>query len=118
MNSLSRKPPTNVPVLTEILSDDLDVSDHEWASPPSDVTIMATTTALDEGALIDAVWARLDNALSDVLEARIRERLAPITARLADSLVAEVQIALDAEIKVLLSQAIKQELDQRTQGLA
>ncbi len=65
--------------------------------------------ALDEGRIVAEVLAELQRRADQMLEFRLREALAPILARLADSFVAEARVELAKTLRDVVARAVAQE---------
>ena len=89
------------------------------AEPVATVATVATVApasqppAIDEEALIDAVMAGLQQHVDRMFEYRLRETLAPILARVAQTIVDETRVALAATLRDVVARAAAQEASKR-----
>lgn len=97
------RPPANVPTLTEIV-------EPAAVAPPDrlleDPEVQGPTQAQQWA---DRVQARVDARL----DAHVRARLAPVLARLTDTLIQEIRVALLADIHDIVTQALNEEAQRR-----
>ena len=122
-----RMPPPFVPTLTEVIDapavplvttspaaleadPDLILSVPQeapvsFASAPLEEDTEAARVA-DETQFIDRVQQRVDQ----VLDLRVRQRLAPVLARVTDDLVQDLRITLNDELRTLVAEVVRQEL--------
>ena len=126
MSNGRARPPQRVPTLTEVV-------EIPAATPPRDeppipvgetihapvteaevATLVAAQTAalppLDEEQLTQRVLGELQRQIDVLLEQRLREALAPVLARLTDSLVRDVRGELASTLRELVARAVAQEL--------
>ena len=126
MSNGRARPPQRVPTLTEVV-------EIPAAAPPRDeppipvgetihapvteaevATLVAAQTAalppLDEEQLTQRVLGELQRQIDVLLEQRLREALAPVLARLTDSLVRDVRGELASTLRELVARAVAQEL--------
>lgn len=129
---VNAQPPRSVPVLTEVVvlpqatpevSDDYPpfVSDTAYADtapaplaewPPGPGAATPTPpAAIDEATVTQRVLADLDKQLDLMFEHRLRETLAPVLARMTDSLVREMRNQLAASLRDMVARAVALELD-------
>jgi alkylhydroperoxidase family enzyme len=70
----------------------------------------AALPPLDEEQLTQRVLGELQRQIDVLLEQRLREALAPVLARLTDSLVRDVRGELASTLRELVARAVAQEL--------
>lgn len=111
-------PPNRLPVLTEVV----DVSDHERtaapmaavASPttgqPAAVPVANPVAELNEDAVVQRVLVDLHRQIDLMFEHRLRESLAPALARITDTLVREVRAELGVTLREMVERAVVLEL--------
>jgi hypothetical protein len=73
----------------------------------------AAAPAIDEAQCVERVLGDLHRHTDLMLEYRLREALAPLLARLADSLVRDVRQELAATLRDVVARAVSQELSRR-----
>lgn len=128
------QPPQRVPVLTEVVvlpksAPQVVVDDYpplvpdpayadtapaplgEWPSAPAEAPVAPPAPALDEAALVQHVLADLDKQLDLMFEHRLRETLAPVLARMTDTLVREMRTQLAVSLREMVARAVSLELD-------
>jgi hypothetical protein len=125
------QPPRSVPVLTEVVvmpkpapeaeSEYPEMLSHAYAAtepagldelpPASFAGTPARQHALDEAALTQRVLADLDKQLDLMFEHRLRETLAPVLARMTDTLVREMRNQLAVSLREMVARAVSLELD-------
>lgn len=101
---LARPVPVNLPVLTEPVA---------LPSPGQAEERPAAVPELDEARVVDAVLHSLQPRIDLMFEYRLRETLAPLLARLADSLVQEVRHDLSQTLRDVVARAVAQEVARR-----
>jgi hypothetical protein len=115
------RPRTPLPTLTEVIEVGVDrlVPDTGPAPlPPESVPIeklASTSVEVNEIAtaeVLEVLWPRIDA----LLEARIREALAPHVLRLADDFALRLREELRGEVQALLAQALVEALSRRHEG--
>lgn len=129
---VNAQPPRSVPVLTEVVvmpkaapevSDDYPpfISDTAYAdTAPTPLTEWGPgpggpapnpPAAIDEAMLTQRVLADLDKQLDLMFEHRLRETIAPVLARMTDTLVREMRNQLAASLREMVARAVALELD-------
>ncbi|MEX8495515.1 hypothetical protein [Sphaerotilus sp.] len=103
MNASLRSPPGDVPTLTEVVRPSELAVTLEVPVVPVEPTVDEERLALQ---ILDDMQARADV----LLEARLRERMAPLLAQLADGLVREVRAEFLSGLADFVRQAVAQEL--------
>lgn len=96
-------PGARLPTLTEVV-----VEGHRPAPPAA-----PAWTAEDEARIVDAVLASLKQRMDLMFEYRLREALAPVLARTAETLVAETREELARTLRDVVARAVSQELSHR-----
>ena len=97
--SSTPRPPSNVPTLTEIVdSAEAAATDRLLEDPERDVTAQAQQWETKVHARVEAM-----------LDARIRLRLAPVLARMTDTLIQEIRDELLSEIHDIVAVAMRDE---------
>ncbi|MGY4829285.1 hypothetical protein ACVNIS_11960 [Sphaerotilaceae bacterium SBD11-9] len=126
------QPPRSVPVLTEVVvlpkAAPEVVEDYppltsdpayaattpaplgEWPAGQKDAVVVPPA-AVDEAMLTQRVLADLDRQLDLMFEQRLRETLAPVLARMTDTLVREMRNQLASSLRDLVAKAVSAELD-------
>jgi hypothetical protein len=128
----STQPPQRVPVLTEVVvlpkaapevADEYPplVPDPAYAetaptpldgwSPSPAEPAAVPLLAVDEVLLTQRVLADLDKQLDLMFEHRLRETLAPVLARMTDTLVREMRNQLALSLREMVARAVSLELD-------
>ncbi len=79
--------------------------------PPVGARIAPPAAAVDEAALVQHVLADLDKQLDLMFEHRLRETLAPVLARMTDTLVREMRNQLAMSLREMVTRAVAIELD-------
>ena len=125
MSNGRARPPQRVPTLTEVVEipaapprDEPPIPVGETIHAPVTeaevATLVAAQTAalppLDEEQLTQRVLGELQRQIDVLLEQRMREALAPVLARLTDSLVRDVRGELASTLRELVARAVAQEL--------
>ena len=100
--SSRRSPPTAVPTLTEVI-DAVDVIEPAAAAP------------IDEDQLVQRVLLEIQRHVDLMIEFRLREALAPVLARAAQSIVDEARTELTATLRDVVSRAVAQEAARQRQ---
>ena len=88
-----------VPVLTEVLGE----------AAPS----LAPPPVIDEKRLVDDIMAALQPRVDLSFEYRVREAVAPVLEKLAQTVVAETRVALSATLRDVVARAVAQEVAKR-----
>lgn len=131
MNQPTR-PPANLPVLTEVLDvPDLPLPvaqvtetlmalpEVELSFPPASPTAFETpvaATPLEQEfnlALAERVRANVHLQLTHLLEAQLREAIAPLLAQYSDALVHRLNADLAQTLNDMVARAVDQEISQR-----
>ena len=114
-------PPNRVPVLTEVVL----VPQSERAlgtstpdAPPSGMAVPTLSPAAavvvpelpDENAVVERVMSDLHRQIDLMFEQRIREKLSPALARIADMMVREVRTELSGAVREMVERAVANEL--------
>ena len=102
-----RHPPERLPVLTEVV-DVAVVEGYERTvvlGAPVDLTV-EPTAADDADAVVARVLQALQPQVDALLEARLREALAPALARVADTLIRDVRRELAPALRELVHDAV------------
>lgn len=128
------QPPRSVPVLTEVVvmpkaAPQVVVDDYpplvpdpayadtapaplgDWPTAAARVPAAPPAPVLDEAALVEHVLADLDKQLDLMFEHRLRETLAPVLARMTDTLVREMRNQLAVSLREMVARAVALELD-------
>jgi hypothetical protein len=122
-------PPSRVPTLTEVVEV---TDDHAGTTPPDSVVAVdavvptpadPTTRAvqasapapLDAELLSQQVLSDVQRQIDAMLEVRLKEALAPVVARLTDTLARDARSELTKVMKDVVSRAVANEL-RRTQS--
>ena len=132
---VTAQPPRSVPVLTEVVvmpkaapevvddyppfvpdpayADTAPAPLGEWRqpSPPPAAAVAAAAPVVDEAMLTQRVLADLDKQLDLMFEHRLRETLAPVLARMTDTLVREMRNQLATSLREMVAKAVALELD-------
>ncbi len=114
-------PPNRVPVLTEVVL--VPRADAPMASPAPTVPLgsgalptLSPAAAVvvpdlpDENALVERVMSDLHRQIDLMFEQRIREKLLPALARIADMMVREVRTELSGAVREMVERAVANEL--------
>jgi hypothetical protein len=120
-----RPPPhnlTGLPTLTEVIEFAAPASEPSLdagGTPPSEplvaevgtgATPAAATPAIDEEQIVQRVLIDLQRHADLMFEYRLREALAPVLAKLTDTLIRDVRDELAATLRDVVSRAVSQEL--------
>lgn len=97
-----RLPPAAVPTLTEVI-DVVDVAESAAAAP------------IDEDQLVQRVLLEIQRHVDLMVEFRLREALAPVLARAAQSIVDEARTELSATLRDVVGRAVAQEVARQRQ---
>ena len=89
-----------VPVLTEVLGEPAP------SLPP-------TPPVIDEKRLVEDIMAALQQRVDLSFEYRVREAVAPVLEKLAQTIVAEARVALSATLRDVVARAVAQEVAKR-----
>jgi hypothetical protein len=81
------------------------------ADPPP--AVVPATPPVSEAELSRRVLADLQHQLDLMLEVRLREALAPVLARVADSLIRDARKELTAALRDAVARSVAQELARR-----
>jgi hypothetical protein len=101
MSDASEAPaPERVPVLTEVLGL------GEAIAPP-------TLPLIDEKRLVDEIMAALQPRVDLSFEYRLREAVAPVLEKMAQTIIAETRVALAATLRDVVARAVAQEVARR-----
>jgi len=85
-------PPARVPTLTEVVGE---------------------APAVDETRIVNQVLGELQQRIDLMFEYRVRETLAPVLARLSESILREARDELARTLRDVVSRAVSQELSKR-----
>ncbi len=136
-NEHKNQPPVGLPVLTEVVvmdevDDDLDAVIDAAHGLSGDDTFEVTqpaaldmglvddgeelhahvsTEVLSEQLIVERVLADLDKQVDLMFEHRLRETLAPVLARMTDTLVREMRNQLAVSLREMVERAVSLELD-------
>jgi hypothetical protein len=129
MNQPTR-PPAHLPVLTEVLevplpahhnSDPLNaLPEIELSFPPSTPSLADEADLPPLGLVIDLehmaqrVQANVQIQLEHLLEARLREAMAPLLAQQADALVQGLKVDMAQALSDMVARAVDQEITRKT----
>jgi hypothetical protein len=131
---VTAQPPRSVPVLTEVVvmpkaPPQVAVDDYpplvpdpayadtaaaplgDWPAAPAVAPAAPPALVVDEAALVQHVLADLDKQLDLMFEHRLRETLAPVLARMTDTLVREMRNQLAVSLREMVARAVALELD-------
>lgn len=97
-------PIARLPTLTEVVME---------GKAQADAPAPASPPAIDEAGVVDAVMAALQPRIDLMLEYRLREALAPLLARAADTIVADARQELAQTLRDVVARAVGQELARR-----
>lgn len=97
-----RLPPAAVPTLTEVI-DAVDVVDA------------AASVPIDEEQLVQRVLLEIQRHVDLMIEFRLREALAPVLARAAQSIVDEARVELSTTLRDVVGRAVAQEVARQRQ---
>lgn len=97
-----RLPPAAVPTLTEV------IDAVEVAEP-------AAAASVDEDQLVQRVLLEIQRHVDLMVEFRLREALAPVLARAAQSIVEEARTELSATLRDVVGRAVAQEVARQRQ---
>lgn len=103
-------PIARLPTLTEVVMEGQAQAD---APAPAGPPATASPPAVDEAGVVDAVMAALQPRIDLMLEYRLREALAPLLARAADTIVADARQELAQTLRDVVARAVGQELARR-----
>ncbi|MFO1330542.1 MAG: hypothetical protein U1F56_24595 [Rubrivivax sp.] len=96
-------PGTRLPTLTEVVVEGL-------RAPVAPAPAWGPE---DEARIVDAVMASLKQRMDLMFEYRLREALAPVLARVAETLVDEMREELARTLRDVVARAVSQELSHR-----
>ncbi len=106
------------PTLTEVIeldADALPVAEGPASLPPESMPMESPAAAIDTGAaLTTQVLEALRPRIDALLEARVREVLAPQLSRLADDALQCVRRELASAVRALVAQAVDEVLARRS----
>ncbi len=94
-----------LPTLTEVV--------FEVPAPAPAPAPVPAPPPVDEGRIADAVMASLQPRVDMLFEYRLREALAPLLARAAETIVAEARDELARTLRDVVNRAVSQELARR-----
>jgi hypothetical protein len=101
MNEAREQPPGDrVPVLTEVLG-------VESTAPPP------ALAPIDEKRLVDDIMAALQQRVDLSFEYRLREAVAPVLDKMAQTIIEDTRQALAATLRDVVARAVAQELARR-----
>ncbi len=104
-------PPARVPTLTEVVS--VTTSPAAGAAPAQPALPPVLNDALDEARIVAQVLSDLQPRIDLMFEYRVRETLAPVLAKLTETMVNEVRDELARTLRDVVSRAVAQELSRR-----
>ena len=105
MNAQHRR----VPTLTEVVQ----VAPSADAEPEPGLPPDAEATVIDEGDIARRVLGDVQRQIDLMLEYRLREALAPVLARLGDTLIRELRDELASTLRDVVVRAVAQEIDRQ-----
>lgn len=122
--SVRQVPPTRVPTLTEVVrlpeaeapAGVVEPAPEEPAPVPARAAAAAAperraaAPAIDEGELVDRVFADLQRQIDLMLEVKLREVLTPALTRATDALMRESRAELASTLRDMVARAVAQEL--------
>lgn len=116
MSTAPRAPasPQRVPTLTEevqIAIAPIPIDDRPHVAEEA---LAPGLPVIDEAVLAEQVLAEVQRHIDFVLEHRLREALAPLLARLSESLVREARVELASTLKDVARRAVAQEVARRS----
>jgi len=106
-------PVARLPTLTEVVLEGAARPVAPASPPPADPPAAAAAPGLDEARIVDAVMAGLQPRIDLMLEYRLREALAPLLARAAESMVQEARAELARTLRDVVARAVSQEVGRR-----
>lgn len=104
-------PPARVPTLTEVVSEA--PSAAAASGQPTSAVMPVLNDAVDEARIVAQVLGDLQPRIDLMFEYRVRETLAPVLARLTETVVREVRDELARTLRDVVSRAVAQELSRR-----
>jgi hypothetical protein len=110
----ARPPLARMPTLTEVI--ELGTLPARAPSGPQAGAPADGSPSAGEAEIVDAVMRGVQRHLDLTFEARVREAMAPLLARLADGLLHEARDGLAAALRDIVARAVAQELAQRRKG--
>lgn len=111
MSGVSPLPPDRVPTLTEVVAwPEGAAAMAPAAGEVPQASAGPTPVALTETQLTHQILADVQRQIDLMLEYRLREALAPVLARAADTLVRDARSELASNLRDVVARAVAQEL--------